>query len=82
MGANVDLKNLAAWVAEENFAPSRPPARGPLWLNPSKLRRASGPLSNYCRIPSNPGGRGGPYQNRQIRQIPSIKHGSAFDNAW
>ena len=35
--------------AEENFAPSRPPARAPLWSNSvkhSKPRRASGPLSS------------------------------------
>ena len=60
-------------ATEENFAPSTPPAHAPLWSTSVKTAARLWPsLSNYCRIPSNPGAAAAaPCQNRQIRQIPS-----------
>ena len=52
MGANADLKNRAACEAGPGkFCPVPPGPRPPepLCQIPSKLRRASAPLSNYCR---------------------------------
>ena len=75
MGANADLKNRAACEAGPGkFCPVPPGPRPPepLCQIPSKLRRASGPLSNYCRsVKSRRPRAAAPCQNRQIRQIPS-----------
>ena len=56
-------------ATEENFAPSTPPAHAPLWSTSVKTAARLWPsLSNYCRIPSNPGAAAAaPCQNRQIR---------------